>query len=689
MIFAEVIVQYKSSESIYEKVPMEIMAGASDACLRKMGPYVCVNNITEVKSTIELTVVVPNDHIYTCEIEDEIYKYLNAIGIEGSIIHCDEIGHDLCGNNIYIAGQTGYIHDSNNVFDTYKLYFKILDKRWDDSFVYCYGNDASSIIGRCMDVPGSKVLREEVDRIFERPNKNKIAYHPVHYAIESDLEYASDIAIPILLESLLCADRLASNRYGCFNLTSFVDESVNKIDLRLLFEFHKGGTLVFDATCDDSEYYLEENGRRLGELIYEYKDTVLTIFLLPTKANKIKSIMAKELLGVEYLSLIASEISGAEAKEYLLNLAIDENITIDEDVINRFSPERTYKVDFVERIFKDYKTEYANKEAFSQYEGVKGNLTVEVDSAKGEKGVSAEEKLEKLVGLAEVKEQLKAIVNRAKVEKILEHRGIGVEQGPKNFIFTGNPGVSKTTVAKLLAEYLKEEGVLSKGGIVEAGRKNVIGRYTGETTNKMRDKLLAAKGSILFIDEAYSLAENWGENRSSYGQEAIDVIVDELGNPESDRVVILAGYPKEMERFLDKNPGLRSRFNYRINFPDYTEQELFEILTNHAKDKKMHFEDDVESYIMPILQQAKQIKEYGNGRFVVNVLDKAITRQRIRIMSEGLDALSDKEVQTLKAEDFADIKTMVDDLQHESEKIDKIGFNTTSRHVPMKRSVSF
>ena len=215
-------------------------------------------------------------------------------------------------------------------------------------------------------------------------------------------------------------------------------------------------------------------------------------------------------------------------------------------------------------------------------------------------------------------------------------------------IFTGNPGSAKTTVARLLAQILKKEEVLESGNIVECGRADLIERYVGWTAKNVRSKFREAQGGVLFIDEAYSLVD--GSN--SFGDEAINTIVQEMENHRDDVIVIFAGYPAKMEEFLQKNEGLRSRIAFHLNFPDYNENELMEILLRMAKEKGFTLDSDTKEKCRSIFANACQNAEFGNGRFARNLLEQAILRQSDRIVKEHRKKLSKKVLNTLKADDF-------------------------------------
>ena len=189
-------------------------------------------------------------------------------------------------------------------------------------------------------------------------------------------------------------------------------------------------------------------------------------------------------------------------------------------------------------------------------------------------------KLQKIIGLDSVKEYVLKLEDNVNAQKLRESSGLKNSSVSMNMIFTGNPGTGKTTIARLVAEYLKALGVISEGQLIEVSRNDLVGEYQGQTAQKTAEKIKSAIGGVLFIDEAYALCRNAND---TYGLEAIDTIVKMMEDNKDDLVVILAGYSNEMREFLKNNSGLKSRFPNIIDFPDYTPQEMYKIAAELAK----------------------------------------------------------------------------------------------------------
>lgn len=246
--------------------------------------------------------------------------------------------------------------------------------------------------------------------------------------------------------------------------------------------------------------------------------------------------------------------------------------------------------------------------------------------------------INELVGLAPVKEYVFGLADNLQVQQRRAAAGLKTASLSMHMIFTGNPGTGKTTIARLVAKYLKAIGALKGGQLVEVTRADLVGRYTGHTAPLTNSVIESALGGVLFIDEAYSLYR--GE-QDSFGLEAIDTLVKGMEDHRDELVVILAGYTREMETFLTANSGLASRFPNKIEFPDYTAEELLQITHVQAKNKGYRL---AESCTQPLLNyyarwQAADARTAGNGRLARNTLEKAIFHQSRRLVAEPAAAL--------------------------------------------------
>lgn len=243
------------------------------------------------------------------------------------------------------------------------------------------------------------------------------------------------------------------------------------------------------------------------------------------------------------------------------------------------------------------------------------------------------EELNTLIGLDGVKEEVNSLINLIKVRKMREKFNMPVMDMSYHMVFTGNPGTGKTTVARIVANIYKELGLVSKGNLVETDRAGLVAGYVGQTAIKVTETVEKAIGGVLFIDEAYSLTNN--TNGNDFGNEAIDTLVKLMEDHRDDLVVIVAGYTKEMEVFLKANTGLISRFNKFIEFKDYTEQELIDILKMMVNKSAMEIDEEAISYVVKQLDKMTKTAKsrFGNARGIRNVFEKIITNQANRIVT--------------------------------------------------------
>ena len=263
--------------------------------------------------------------------------------------------------------------------------------------------------------------------------------------------------------------------------------------------------------------------------------------------------------------------------------------------------------------------------------------------------------LDSLIGLEDIKDQVHKLINYFAIKKYRSTKTKNTTEESLSMIFTGNPGTAKTTVAKFLGSELFKHGVLKTNSFVVATRADLCGKYIGYTAQMTNDMFASAKGGILFIDEAYALSDS--EFKGDYGYEAINQLVN-LMDENRDTMVIFAGYPKEMDNFINSNPGLASRIGFHLKFNNYTDDELIKILNKFATDNNYKIKEECYEYIKEIIDKNKDSKNFGNGRFMRNMFDKAIINQGNRLALEckmNFAALSDDQLNTLIPEDFHEV----------------------------------
>ena len=258
--------------------------------------------------------------------------------------------------------------------------------------------------------------------------------------------------------------------------------------------------------------------------------------------------------------------------------------------------------------------------------------------------------LDELIGLGNVKNEVRTLANFVKVQKQREAQGLKTPKMSYHLVFTGSPGTGKTTVARIVARIYKDLGVLKKGHTVETDRSGLVANYVGQTATKTNAVVDSALNGVLFIDEAYALVP---ENSSQdYGLEAISTLLKRMEDDRDKLVVIIAGYTNEMKRFIDANPGLQSRFNRYIDFPDYSSGELADIFKMYLRKNQYNITPAAEEILKEKLDYAVAHKDrnFGNARYVRNMFEKAIQQQANRL--SGVSNATKSQLTELTEEDI-------------------------------------
>ena len=240
--------------------------------------------------------------------------------------------------------------------------------------------------------------------------------------------------------------------------------------------------------------------------------------------------------------------------------------------------------------------------------------------------------LDSLIGLENVKEEVKTLANLVRVQQARKEEGLKNSALSYHLVFTGNPGTGKTTIARIIASIYKDLKILKKGHLVETDRSGLVAEYLGQTAVKTNAVIDKALDGVLFIDEAYTLTDD----QDSYGKEAVATLLKRMEDDRDRLVVILAGYTNNMARFITTNPGLESRFNRYIDFPDYSSDELYKIFMTLIKKYEYIIDAEAESYIQELIQSEVTAKgeQFGNARFIRNLFEKVLANQANRLAKE-------------------------------------------------------
>ena len=260
------------------------------------------------------------------------------------------------------------------------------------------------------------------------------------------------------------------------------------------------------------------------------------------------------------------------------------------------------------------------------------------------------EELNSLIGLDLVKREVDNLINLVTINKLRRDHGLKVEELSLHMVFSGNPGTGKTTVARIMSRIYRSLDILSKGHLVEVDRSGLVAGYVGQTALKTQEAVQKALGGVLFIDEAYALTTRGPQD---YGQEAVETLLKAMEDHRDDLIVIVAGYIELMEEFVESNPGLESRFNRFIHFPDYTVEEMMGIFRMRCDKAGYTLAPEAGDELKRILaEKSKDSIGFGNARGVRNLFEKALSRQANRLAAMG--QLTREQLMEIRAEDLED-----------------------------------
>ncbi len=491
-------------------------------------------------------------------------------------------------------------------------------------------------------------LREEIERIYVKSQHGFGV--PVHYILDINDNEAMQDTLGLLIDSLKANGRIIRNKYAIIDFGTLLrktdDIFTDVTDIVQAFSTEKGGTVVIKINLDVRDSKMLSNQHEIIHDICHYIhmfSSVTTVFLCFSCRSKDPVKIFKEMLFdlsfVEFSDLL---LRGERAAHYLTEMAVRNEIEPDPSLSEKIDPKLSYKPAELQEIYQNWYKEYVKKVQFPQYSYLYAEKPEE--NIKNEDG--ALQRLHELIGLDEVKRQVESYINYSRLQKACKERGKKAPDICRHMAFVGNPGTAKTTVARLVAEIMKENHLLSRGHIVEVGRADIVSRFVGGTAPQVKKLFERAMGGVLFIDEAYSLCEN---KEGLYGDEAINTIVQEMENRRGELVVIFAGYKKEMESFLSRNPGLRSRIGTVIDFGDYSTSELLQIARYQAGQMDVDI-SGCEQVIKDIVEKEKELGDFGNGRSIRTLLEKARIRQATRLVKSG--QLYSPEAEVLLPEDF-------------------------------------
>ena len=585
------------------------------------------------------------------DLNEEIEDYLKAIEIELDYIQLNEVTFDTVCNMLRCASRNDYVNDGDKILEQYDLdklisrfgrgidYREFILDEKDKTSIYA---EAERFLTRDAFIP-------ELNRIYAAASNGNVTGHPVHYMIQTDDIDTCQGVYRLLLQALYANNRIRNRRY-CF-LDFRPGDNFSNTVYDYLYKSSIGGTVVVryianDDTESDHANCDREVIKKLCETMKKYRNQVLTVFCLPRECTRSKSIFYENLGNTSFVEIKEELASGKRATDFLKMLAKDNGIGTDKSLLDKIEDDKQYLAPDLHEFFDEWYNNKLKTDVYPQYKEI---VTAKREVIKAAPKGSAYDELMEMIGLDEAKKIINRALNYYKAQKLFSDKGMKADRPAMHMVFTGNPGTAKTTVARLFARIMKENGVLSKGDLIEVGRSDLVGKYVGWTAAIIKKKFCDAMGSVLFIDEAYSLVD---DRDGSFGDEAINTIVQEMENHRDDVVVIFAGYPDKMEGLLQKNPGLRSRIAFHIPFVDYKTEELCKIAVLTASKQGLSLTDDALDKLSGIFDTAIRQADFGNGRYVRNVIEKAKMAQAARLLTMDFESVTGMDIATICGEDI-------------------------------------
>lgn len=628
--------------------------------LEKIDTYVFICSYDPENEKVRMGVIEKT----TGATQENLFKNcLRSIGISAEECTVRETTFETLDLMLCESDRSGFIKDRRKVLNSFELYRLPSGTRYGfrETLLQKVSRERSILSAR---KKMAKDLIPELERIYEVPGKRCPAGHPVHYLVRSDDSAARDSISKVLLTGLYSNGRIENSRVSWLEIKNNCPDSTF---LKELYESNIGGSVVVSYEADIAETGEDRDIRwtseTLADLMREYRNKVLTVVSLPTKEDDVWDNYQAVLGNTGVIEIVDGKNGRDEAIEYFKLMARQQNIRIDKKLLAPLDDEKKYSVKELKEIFEDWYDEKLRAKFYPQYKDVIAagkkkesypqaeDVLLQIQKQEDEHAQkSAFDELNELVGLDAAKGTIKKVVDYFQFQSIQNSKGCGKDRVSMHMLFTGNPGTAKTTAARLFARIMKENNCLKNGQFIEVGRSSIVGKYVGHTAVKVKELFEKAKGGVLFIDEAYSLVD---DRDNSFGDEAINTIVQEMENHREDVCVIFAGYPGPMNEFLEKNPGLRSRIAFHISFDDYSDEELCRIADLLAEKSGMRYAEDVRRKLKGIFAQARTEKGFGNGRYVRNVMEQAKLAHASRLMKlKNPEDLTEEQLTTLTAEDI-------------------------------------
>ncbi len=591
-----------------------------------------------------------NEH---SDINKVLDKYMKLCGFKVEYDFIEEQVFDSLRSNLRMADGADFINDDEELAKGFGI-SQLFELRYGNGLDYDENiietKSHEQIVKEAQTHLYSDSFLPEIDRIYAGKKLKRPIGHPVHYFVRTRSEETRKELSRSLISALYENGRIFNKRYTYidFHANSIFNES----DLEALYRSCGGGVIIVrynsDSTENNGPFARNNNNiEKICKIAKMFYQSVLTVFWTNLDCVKIRDSFLANLTSMPIVEITEDMADAERAKVYLTEKAKVCKIKADSTLFNNIKDGNSFHIAELNRWFDEWYTDKLHTIVYSQYKDVKTAKAEIIKSAP--KGNAATE-LREMIGLNSAKEVIENAVNFFKMQKLYSEKGLNVNRPSMHMIFTGNPGTAKTTVARLFAQIMKDNGLLTKGDLYEVGRADIVGQFVGSTAPLVKKHFNMAKGSVLFIDEAYSLVD---DKDGLYGDEAINTIVQEMENNRDDLVVIFAGYPDKMEEFLNKNPGLRSRIAFHVNFDDYSTDELIDIADLMIKRTGFEFDEEAHKKLSKVFDTARENDDFGNGRYVRNLIELSTLKQASRLAKSDIDNLTDAEMRTITEADIA------------------------------------
>jgi len=576
-----------------------------------------------------------SDYINSCQIPLPEFESVEITLEEYIDEHCDARSENLIDDNL-INPNCGTTRTHGMMRRRLKYEDRIAndDKTFDELL-----SDADEF-----NLPAS--YKEELLRIKQSKDTDKFVGHPAHYLIMSDNYQHRRMMVRGIISALYLKKRLLSRRYTILPL----DQTVNAMPLiDNIYDIDKGATILLKSEPERQEDDFRDNNISYDDICSTIKNNsfkTLTIISIDSCSTEVKDNFIEQLGGLALVTFTEDTYCRESAVAVLEGLNKQNDYDLSPELVaSVLHSDKVYTYNDLFDMYNNWQHRYLNTTLFPEYQSFVLSCKTEDDIAQ----TDAYKELQEMIGLTSAKRIISNAINYFKLQHEYKIRGIKFDRPAMHMVFTGNPGTAKTTVARLVARILKDNNILSVGKLFEVGRSDLVGKYVGHTAPLVKSRFEQARGSVLFIDEAYSLVD---DRAGLYGDEAINTIVQEMENHRDETIVIFAGYKQEMENFVNRNPGLSSRIAFKVDFDDYDENELLQIAHHLAKKIGFTIDKDAEPRLLEVFAKARVNSAFGNGRYVRNLLDKAKLNLANRLVNCDMSLVSDRDLTNLTAEDF-------------------------------------